>query len=53
MRDGGTLNASDARRAARSTFDALEAMAGGHESLDPNLLGTLARATLFGIADTN
>jgi len=53
MRDGGTLSASDAHRASRPTFDTLETMAGGYESLDPDLLTTLARATLFGIADTN
>src|SRR5450759_4892001 len=29
------LSASDARRGARSTFDALESMAGGHRATDP------------------
>jgi hypothetical protein len=46
------LSASDARRGARSTLDALESMAGGHRATDPALVTRLARATLLGVTNT-
>jgi len=50
--DGEAVSARGARRAAQPTLDALEAMAGGHNSGDSALLTRLAQATLFGVADT-
>jgi hypothetical protein len=46
------LSASDARRGARSTLDALESMAGGHRATDSALVTRLARATLLGVTNT-
>ncbi len=43
------IDAAQARRGARATFEPLEAMAGGFKDLDPELLTKLARATLFGV----
>jgi hypothetical protein len=46
------LSASDARRGARSTLDALESMTGGHRATDPALVTRLARTTLLGVTNT-
>lgn len=47
--DGAEIDSTQAGRGARETLDALESMAGGYRSVDPDLLTRLARATLFGI----
>ncbi len=43
------ITATQAHRGARETFDPLESMAGGFNALDPALVTTLSRATLFGL----
>lgn len=49
---GSVVSASDAGRAWRPTLDALESMANGPHATDPALMSRLARATVFGVADT-
>lgn len=46
------VSASEAHRGTGPTLDALESMAGGHETVDPALLMRLARATLLGVTTT-
>jgi len=50
-RGSSALRASDVRRGARSTLDALESMAGGHRATDAALITRLARATPLGVTD--
>ena len=49
-RNGSPLSAAEAVEGAWPTIEILELMAGGRRTLDADLLTTLARATLFGVA---
>ncbi|KRE62947.1 plasmid pRiA4b ORF-3 family protein [Nostocoides sp. Soil756] len=49
-RNGSPLSATEAVEGAQPTIEILELMAGGQRMLDADLLTTLARATLFGVA---